>query len=51
LDPTEIIKQTKQIKMKIEQLEPKTDESEIRAASCVSKGVKRADQSGRRFDD
>jgi predicted dithiol-disulfide oxidoreductase (DUF899 family) len=35
-NPTEIIKQTKQDKMKIEQLEPKTDRSEVNPAKAVS---------------
>jgi predicted dithiol-disulfide oxidoreductase (DUF899 family) len=36
-NPTEIIKQTNQDKMKIEELEPKTDNSEINPAKVVSK--------------
>jgi predicted dithiol-disulfide oxidoreductase (DUF899 family) len=36
LDPTEISKQTNQDKMKIEELEPKTDNSEINPANVVS---------------
>jgi predicted dithiol-disulfide oxidoreductase (DUF899 family) len=36
LDPTEILKQTKQDKMKIETLEPKTDETEVNLSKVVS---------------